>query len=81
MIDLKLKPAAVESFNAFLDRYAPQYDKQVAALAMIDAMAERHMMGESLGWEVRALHTTTGRPEIFTLADDDVEVIDLGDGD
>jgi hypothetical protein len=72
MIDLRLKPAAAQRFNDFLDRFAPQYDKQAAALEMIEAMAESYMKDESLGWEVRALHTTTGRPEIFTLSCDEV---------
>lgn len=77
MIDLKLSPAGVASFNAFLNQYAPQYDKRAASLEMIDIIAERYMNGESMSWEVRASHTTTKRPEIFYLSDSDVIVTEV----
>ncbi|MDI1294824.1 MAG: hypothetical protein PSY12_02915 [bacterium] len=77
MIDLQLSPAGVASFNAFLDQYAPQYDKQAAALEMIDTVTDRYMDGETMSWEVRASHTTTKRPEIFYLSDNDVIITEV----
>jgi len=77
MIDLQLSPAGVASFNAFLEEYAPQYDKQAATFEMLDIITDRYMNGESMSYEVRASHTATKRPEIFYLSDVDVIVTEV----
>lgn len=77
MIDIQLTPAGIESFNAFLAEYAPQYDKQAAAYEMLDIVTDRYLTGETMSYEIRAAHTSTGRPEIFHLSPSQIIVTDV----
>jgi hypothetical protein len=81
MVDIELNAAGIASFNAFLTKYAPQYNKQAAALEMIDIITDRYLNGESMSYEVRGSHTVTGRPEIFSLSESEITVTEVEDDD
>jgi len=73
--NLELNEAGAAKWNAFFAAHAGEkVQLQAATFEMLDCMAERAGLGESFVYELGAQYTNTGRPQLFTLTTDDVEI-------
>ena len=75
MTNVQLTDSGAAAFNEWFDSVArPAVRREAVCFELLDQLADRVDMSESLVYELGQQYTTTGRPEHLHLSSTDVEV-------
>ncbi len=78
--NIELTETGATKFNAFFTNNSKDgVHIQAVMFELLDILADRVSMGESLSYELGSQYTNTGRPEILRLDDQDVSVTEEAD--
>jgi hypothetical protein len=78
--NIELTETGTTKFNIFFAAAAKEgVSMQAVMFELLDILADRASMGESLSYELGSQYTITGRPEILRLDASDVAVTEESD--